>query len=384
MTSQATTVHRAGREPLPDGRSTERWTLAAPGGITVELLDLGARLQSVRMPDRHGHPAEVVLGAADGAQLLGAGAYFGATVGRYGNRIARGELPLDGAVHALRTQPAGHTLHGGPDGFATRSWAAVPVANGVRFHLASPDGDQGFPGTLDVSVSYLLDADGDLTIRYEATTDAPTVVNLTNHAYFNLAGTGGADVGDHLLHVHADAYLPVDADLIPLGPPAAVAGTPFDLTRPTLLAGPLGAGHPQLALAGGGFDHNWILRPAPADRLRPVAELHHPASGRRLECLTTEPGLQVYTGNLFDGATGPAHAPHRRHAGIALETQHFPDSPHHPETYPSTVLRPGETYRSTTVYRFRTTNTPAATADSTADPAAHPTAHPRTPDRTAP
>ncbi|RKE22179.1 aldose epimerase family protein [Streptomyces sp. TLI_171] len=344
MNSQAPTVRRAGTLPLPDGRSTERWVLAA-GGVTVELLDLGARLQSVRTPDRHGRPDEVVLGAEPG-QLLGEGAYLGSIVGRYGNRIANGELPLDGAVHRLKTQDTGHTLHGGPDGFATRSWAAVPVADGVRFHLTSPDGDQGFPGTLDVSVSYLLDADGDLTIRYEATTDAPTVVNLTNHAYFNLAGTGGADVGDHLLHVHADAYLPVDADLIPLGPPAAVAGTHFDLTRPTRLSD---------RFADGGFDHNWILRPAPADRLRRAAELHHPASGRRLECLTTEPGLQVYTGNHFDGATGPAHAPHRRHAGIALETQHFPDSPHHPETYPSTVLRPGETYRSTTVYRFRTT-----------------------------
>ncbi|MFE2346716.1 aldose epimerase family protein [Kitasatospora cineracea] len=356
MTDRTPTVHRAPAGSLPGGG----WTLRSPSGVTADLLDLGARLHAVRTPDAHGRTADIVLGAADQRQLHGDGAYFGATVGRYGNRIARGELPLDGTVHALATQRTGHTLHGGPDGFATRHWDAEPVrtddAAGVRFQLTSPDGDQGFPGTLDVHVTYLLDAGGTLTIRYRATTDAPTVVNLTNHAYFNLAGTPGATVGDHLLRVHADAYLPVDAELLPLGPPAPVAGTPFDLGRPTPLGPRLALDHPQLALAGGGFDHNWLLRPGTG--LRPAAELHHPASGRRVECLTTEPGLQVYTGNHFHGSTGPAEAPHPRHGGIALETQHYPDSPHHPG-YPSTVLRPGEEYDSTTAYRF-TTGQPAS------------------------
>ncbi|PYC79548.1 galactose-1-epimerase [Streptomyces tateyamensis] len=356
MSDRSPTVHRTGTDPLPDGRVSARWTVSSPSGVTAELHEFGARLQAVRAPDRHGRTADVLLGAEGWDQLLDAGAYFGATVGRYGNRIARGELPLDGTVHQLDRQATGHTLHGGPHGFATRVWRGSPIHEedraGVRFQLTSPHRDQGFPGTLEVEVSYLLDAFGALTIRYGAVTDAPTVVNLTNHAYFNLAG--GGTVGEHTLRVHADAYLPVDAQLIPLGPPAVVAGTPFDLTRAVRLADRLGADHPQLRLAGGGFDHNWLLRPGPdAGGPRLVAELDHPASGRRLECHTTEPGVQVYTGNHFDGTTGPADAPHGRHAGIALETQHYPDSPHRPD-YPSTVLRPGERYRSTTVYRFGT------------------------------
>ncbi|MCC9306507.1 galactose mutarotase [Kitasatospora sp. RB6PN24] len=355
MPDRRPTFRQTGVDLLPDGRTSVLWTVSSPSGVTADLLDFGARLQAVRTPDRHGRTANVVLGAVGWDQLISGGAYFGATVGRYGNRIARGELPIDGALHQLDSQSTGHTLHGGPDGFATRLWRSSPIQEadqaGVRFQLTSPHRDQGFPGTLEVEVSYLLDPFGTLTIRYRAVTDAPTVVNLTNHAYFNLAG--GGTVGDHTLRVHADAYLPVDAELIPLGPPAMVAGTPFDLTRTVRLAGRLTADHPQLNFAGGGFDHNWLLRPGPDAGPRLVAELDHPATGRRLECHTTEPGLQVYAGNHFDGTTGPADAPHGRHAGIALETQHYPDSPHRPD-YPSTVLRPGEEYRSTTVYRFGT------------------------------
>ena len=356
MPHPAPTVRRSDAGTLPDGRSVDRWTITTPGGVTAELLSLGARLQALHTPDRHGRTANIVLGAETHAGLLGEGAYFGATIGRYGNRLAGGELPLDGTVHRLAAQATGHTLHGGPDGFATRVWTGTAVREpgraGVRFALHSPDGDQGFPGAVDVQVTYLLDGEGELTISYAATTDAPTVVNLTNHAYVNLAGEGAGDVLDHVLRVDADHYLPVDPDLIPLGPPEPVAGTPFDLTRPVLLAGRLGLDHPQLKLAGEGFDHNWVLRDHPGEEPRTVAVLHHPASGRYLECRTTEPGLQVYTGNHFDGSlTGRSGAPYRRHAGIALETQHFPDSPHRP-AYPSTVLRPGERYASTTVYRF--------------------------------
>ncbi|MBT2469131.1 galactose mutarotase [Streptomyces sp. ISL-66] len=350
------TIRREPYATLPDGRRLDRWTFGSQEAVTAEVLGLGARLQAVHTPDRHGRSANVVLGGAGVADLLGGACYFGATVGRYANRIADGELPLDGAVHRLRTQPGGHTLHGGPDGFATRLWEGTEVREpgrvGVRLELHSPDGDQGFPGSLSASVTYLLDGAGTLTIEYAAVTDAPTVVNLTNHAYFNLAGEGSGTILDHVLRVEADQYTPVDDRLIPYGPAFPVAGTPFDLTEPRQVGERIRADHPQLWLAGGGYDHNWVLRPYEGDGPRLVAELRHPASGRRLECLTTEPGLQIYTGNLFDGSlTGPGAGAYEAFAGIALETQHFPDSPHRP-AYPSTVLRPGQQYRSTTVYRF--------------------------------
>ncbi len=355
MSDQGTTVNRTREEILPDGRSSSHWTLESPDGIRVELLGLGARLQELWTADRDGRLANVALGARSWEDRLAEGAYFGATVGRYGNRIAGGELLLDGVVHGLRTQAPGHTLHGGPDGFATRVWEGTAVsegdASGVMFRLTSPDGDQGFPGTLHVTVTYLLDTAGALTIRHTAVGDALTVVNPTNHTYFNLAGEGSGGILDHLLTVDADHYLPVDAGLIPLGPPEPVTGTPFDLTQPTRLAGRMGLDHPQLRLAGGGFDHNWVLNGTVDDGPVRAAVLEHPASGRRIECLTTEPGLQVYTGNLLDGSlTGGSGVAYGRHAGIALETQHFPDSPHQP-SYPSTVLRPGERFTSTTIYR---------------------------------
>ncbi|MFF4378509.1 aldose epimerase family protein [Kitasatospora sp. NPDC001547] len=339
---------------MPDGRRITRWTFGSRGGgVTAEVLNLGARLQALHAPDRAGRRADVVLGGGSVEDLLGGAAYLGATVGRYANRIAGGVLPLDGTTHLLATQSTGHTLHGGPDGFATRLWDGVPVRAdrqvGVRFRLRSPAGDQGFPGTVTAEVTYLLDADGALSITYQAATDAPTVVNLTNHAYFNLAGEGRGTVLDHLLRVDAAEYLPVDGELIPLGPVEPVVGTPFDLRRARGLDACVAAEHPQIRAAGGGFDHTWVLD---GGGLRRAALLSHPASGRQVECLTTEPGLQVYTGNHFDGSlTGRSGHRYTAYAGIALETQHFPDSPNRPD-YPSTVLRPGERYRSTTVYRF--------------------------------
>ncbi|KDN87508.1 aldose epimerase family protein [Kitasatospora cheerisanensis] len=338
---------------LPDGRPITRWTFGAPGGVLAEVLSLGARLDALHAPDRNGLRANVVLGGVGVTELSGAAAYFGATVGRYANRVASGLLPLDGTVHRLATQDTGHTLHGGPDGYATRLWDGEPVREerrvGVRLRLHSPAGDQGFPGALTAEVTYLLDARGELSIEYRAVTDAPTVVNLTNHAYFNLAGEGSGTVLDHVLRVAGSGYLPVDEDLIPLGPVAPVAGTPFDLRQPRVLAERFELRHPQLGPAGSGYDHTWVLD---GTGLRTAAVLTDPASGRRLECRTTEPGLQVYTGNLFDGSvTGRSGRPYRAYAGIALETQHFPDSPNRPG-YPSTVLRPGEEYRSTTVYRL--------------------------------
>ncbi|MFF3068458.1 aldose epimerase family protein [Kitasatospora sp. NPDC057904] len=347
------TVTQEPAAALPDGRRITRWTFGAPEGVTVEVLSLGARLQAVHAPDRDGRRCNVVLGCEDVEDLLGEAAYFGATVGRYANRIAGGVLPLDGTRHRLAVQDDGHTLHGGPDGFATRLWDGVAVREGrragVRLRLHSPEGDQGFPGALTAEVMYLLDPAGDLFIVYRAAADAPTVVNLTNHAYFNLAGEGCGTVLDHLLQVEAAGYLPVDGELIPLGPVLPVAGTPFDLRESRTTADRVADGHPQIRRAGQGFDHTWVLG---GRGFRKAAVLSHPASGRRVECFTMEPGLQVYTGNHFDGSLiGRSGRPYPAYAGIALETQHFPDSPNRPE-YPSTVLRPGEEYGSMTVYRF--------------------------------
>ncbi|MER5730730.1 aldose epimerase family protein [Streptomyces sp. NPDC002138] len=350
------TVRREPYATLPDGRVIDRWVLGAGEAVTAEVLTLGARLQALYCPDRDGRRANVVLGGAGVAELLGEARYFGATIGRYANRIADGELPVEGTVHRLLTQATGHTLHGGPEGFDARLWDATEVRErdraGVRFTLYSPDGDQGFPGGLIAGVTYLLDGAGSLTLEYAAAVDAPTVVNLTNHAYFNLAGEGNGTVLDHVLRVDADQYTPVNGQLIPYGPHFPVEATPFDLTEPRPVGERLSAVHPQLVLAGGGYDHNWVLRPYEGQGPRTAAVLHDPASGRRVECLTTEPGVQIYTGHLFDGSlTGPGGGAYRAFAGIALETQHFPDSPHRPG-YPSTLLRPGEEYRSTTVYRF--------------------------------
>lgn len=350
------TVRREPYATLSDGRTVDRWILGPEGAVTAEVLTLGARLQALYCPDRHGERANVVLGGASTADLHGGARYFGATIGRYANRIAGGELPLDGSLHRLASQGGGPTLHGGPEGFDARLWDAAEVREpgrvGVRLTLHSPDGDQGFPGALTARATYLLDRAGSLTLTYTAVTDAPTVVNLTNHTYFNLGGEGSGTILDHALQIRADRYTPVDERLIPYGPHFPVESTPFDLTEPHPVGERISADHPQLRLAGGGYDHNWVLRPNKGRGPRRAAVLAHPASGRRVECLTTEPGLQVYTGQLFDGSlTGPGGAPYPAFAGIALETQHFPDSPHRPR-YPSTVLRPGEEYHSTTVHRF--------------------------------
>ena len=341
---------------LPDGRTVGRWRLTAEQ-VTVDLLDLGASLHSVRCPDRRGRTADVVVSPHDIAERLGAARYLGATAGRYANRIGGAVLPGPGGPYRLDANEDGSTLHGGAGGFDNRTWSARPAGDGsragVEFRLTSPAGDQGFPGTLEASVTYTLGGDGDLRIDYEATADAPTVVNLTNHAYWNLAPDTDSTVLDHELQVAADHYTRVDPRLLPLpGPPEPVGGTPFDLRDPRGLRTALQASDEQLRLGGGGFDHNWVLRARTPGTAAPAAVLRHAASGRQLECLTTEPGLQVYTGNHFDGSFRDRnYRPVVRHRGVALETQHFPDSPNRPD-FPPTWLVPGEVYRSTTVYRF--------------------------------
>ncbi|NEC67111.1 aldose epimerase family protein [Streptomyces sp. SID9727] len=350
----------AGGPPVcrPDAYSGQRWTFGFPGRLVAEVHTRGARLHGLWVPDRNGDMADVVLAPADPALTATAARYFGATVGRYANRIAHGRFTLDGTPHRLTTQENGHCLHGGTDGFDHRVWEAesvhTPERTGVLLRLRSPDGDQGFPGNLDVTVSMLIDRDGDLTFSYAAATDAATPVNLTNHAYFNLGGEGAGDILGHELTVEAAHFTPVGPDLIPRGDHLPVTGTPFDLRRPRVIGEALASPAGQLAETGGGFDHNFVLEALRDDAPRTAAVLYAPATGRSLEVLTTEPGLQVYTGGQLDGSVvGKGGARYRAGAGIALETQHFPDSPNRPGD-PSTVLRPGDAYRSRTVLRFGT------------------------------
>ena len=355
MPSEATMVRREPLDPSGAGAAIQRWTLTA-GPYEASVLTLGATLHTLSGPDRSGRTAQLLLSTDELAQILGPARHYGAVVGRYANRIDGSSVTIDGQNHPLAPTGGGMTIHGGPDGFAQRMWAAEPVEGGVLLRLHSPDGDQGFPGALDVTVSYTLSyapgAGGELVIDYRAVTNKPTVVNLTNHAYFNLAGEGSGDVLGHLLTLDADEYTPADERQIPYGRTEPLAGTPFDFTVATPIGKSLHDDHPQLA-GPGGYDHNWALRARPAGGgPARAALLEDPVSGRTLEVLTTEPGLQVYTANKFQGAvTGASGVPYGPFAGIALETQHFPDSPHHP-AFPSTELRPGEEFRSTTVLRL--------------------------------
>jgi aldose 1-epimerase len=341
-----------------------RFTLENAAGLRAELTDYGAALVSLRSPDRHGRPGDVVLGFDSAAEYAGHPFFLGATVGRFANRIAGGRFCLDGTTHQLGLNdgpPAarGH-LHGGAQGFHTRLWEAeaveVVAGTACRFRRRSPDGEEGYPGNLEVAVTYALAADtNDLRLDYEATTDRATPINLTHHSYFNLRGSG--DVLGHRLRIQADRITPVGPALLPLGGFAAVAGTPFDFTAPRAIGERLHADDRQLRVAGG-YDHNFVLTGRCAAPTA-AAWLHDPASGRTLEVLTTEPGLQFYSGNFLDGSwPGKGGRPHGKHAGLCLEPQHFPDSPNRPD-FPVTILRPGQIFRSTTIYRLRT-DRPAA------------------------
>jgi aldose 1-epimerase len=312
---------------LSDGTPVRRWTLER-AGVRVRVLSYGGIVQSVEVPDREGRTADVVLGfpGLDG-YLTHPEPYLGALVGRYANRIAHARFPLDGVTYMLAPNNAPNSLHGGERGFDKRVWEVEPVEHGLRLSRVSPHGEEGFPGRLEVSATYTLEESGALRIAYEAVTDAPTVVNLTHHGYFNLAGSG--NVGGHELRLDASRYTPVDAGLIPTGV-ADVAGTGFDFR--------------SARKVGAGYDHNFVLDKGVTDTPVEVAELHDPASGRVLTVATTEPGIQVYTADHLGEPFAPGD-------GVALETQHFPDSPNRPE-FPSTELRPGEVYRSETVYGF--------------------------------
>ncbi|MFF1956917.1 aldose epimerase family protein [Streptomyces sp. NPDC058220] len=350
------TAHSKPFGTAPGRAEVDVWTLDSGSGVRAEILTYGGILHRLLVPDTTGATASVVRSLASLDGYTGKNPYFGALIGRYANRIAHGRFTLDGAAHHIPANDRGHALHGGPDGFHTKVWEATDHstdgAAALRLTLHSPDGDMGFPGALDVTVTYTLDTEGTLALDYTATTDRPTVVNLTNHAYFDLTDEG--DILGHTLQVDADTYLPVDGDGIPQSPAVDVRDTPFDLTVPHTLGDRIGLPDEQLRTAGG-FDHCWVLRdlePGRAGDLRRAARLTAPGETRVMEVWTTEPGIQVYTANQLDGSlTDPAGRPHERHGAICLETQHLPDSPNRPG-HPSTVLRPGEVARSRTELRF--------------------------------
>jgi aldose 1-epimerase len=339
------------------GAPVDRWTLDSGTGVRAEVLTYGAILHNLRVPAPGGEEDCVVLNLPTVADYEAHSAFFGAVIGRYANRIAAGRFTLDGTPYRVPVNDRGHALHGGPEGFDRHVWQAASGHlddRGVRLRLTlhSPDGDMGFPGALDASVTYALDRQGTLRLDYAARTDRTTVVNLTHHAYFNLAGAGVGDVLGHTLALDAPSYLPVDPAGIPLGAPQPTAGTPFDFAEPHPIGERVDDAHPQVRAAGG-YDHCWVLGPGPEDgTLRRAARLADPRGGRRLEVWTTEPGIQVYSGNTLDGTlSGADGKPYERHGAVCLETQHFPDSPNRPD-YPSTVLTPADAFRSTTEFRF--------------------------------
>lgn len=334
----------------PTGEPVTRFTLINRHGLRARLISWGAALVEMHTPDRHGSFADITLGFDTLEGYLTRHPYFGVTTGRFANRIAGGKFSLDGKTYALVTNDGAHHLHGGLKALDQQNWHGEAGADGqsVRFTFTSPDGDEGYPGTLDLAVTYTLNDDDELHIGYEATTDQPTVLNLTNHAYWNLAGAGAGSILGHELALHARHFTPVDGGSIPTGQIAPVAGGPMDFTKPKVIA----TDYAQMNGAPGGYDHNFVLDPSSPGTLTLAAQLREPQSGRVLTISTTEPGIQFYTGNYLDGSViGKGGRAYRKNDGLCLETQHFPDSPNQPH-FPSTVLRPGQVFRSTTVHRF--------------------------------
>src|SRR5450631_359694 len=338
---------------MPNGAAVELYTLTNAKGMEAGIITYGGTVVSLTAPDRNGKYADVVLGMDDVAGYMKATAFFGAIIGRYGNRIGHAQFTLEGKTHKLPANDHANTLHGGPAGFDKHVWSAVPgsSADGETLELTyvSKDGEAGFPGTLTSKVVYTLTADNALKIDYTATTDKPTVVNLTNHSYFNLAGQGEGDILAHEVMIDAARFTPVDSGLIPTGELRPVAGTPFDFTKPTAVGARIETADEQIKF-GMGYDHNWVLNKG-AGGLTKAAEVHEPKSGRVMEVWTTEPALQFYTGNFLDGTLHGKGKTYVRRGALCMETQHYPDSPNQP-SFPSTELKPGATYHTTTVYRF--------------------------------
>lgn len=347
----------AGREPfgtLPNGELVEAITLAGRGAVRARILTYGASIQSLLAPGRDGALADVALGHATLDEYLKQPQYLGSTVGRVANRIAGARFSLDGVEYHVPANDGANSLHGGSSGFDKANWQVEGMTAGsVTLRHVSPDGDQGYPGTLTVTAAYKLDDEDSLSAEYRATADRPTIVNLTNHAYWNLAGEG-SDRGamDHLLTIPADHYLPTDAALLPTGELRTVGGTPFDFRSPSAIAARLRDASDAQIRAGRGYDHNWALSPRAVEEPRLVARLEDPVSGRRMEMLSNQPGIQFYSGNFLDGTSaGKAGRLYRMGDAVVLEPQAFPDTPNRP-AFGSVRLDPGETYRNVIVWRF--------------------------------
>jgi aldose 1-epimerase len=354
----ADSVTRASFGKAPDGTPVDVFTLINAHGVEVRILSYGGIIQSLRTPDRTGKLDDVVLGFDDMAGYVKSSPYFGAIVGRYGNRIAKGHFTLDGKTYTLAINNPPNSLHGGIKGFDKVVWDARPFKGdsgaGVVLTHTSPDGDEGFPGTLHAKVTYTLNDDDELSIDYEATTDKATPVNLTNHTYWNLAGDGTRDILGHVLTLPASGITAVDSTLIPTGEIMPVAGTPFDFRTPTAIGARIDSPHVQIKY-GRGYDHNFVLDRGGQTGLAHAAHVTEPTTGRTLDIYTTEPGVQFYSGNFLDGTVvGKGGHVYKHRFGLALETQHFPDSPNKPN-FPSVILRPGQVYHTRTVFKVGAT-----------------------------
>jgi len=358
--ASAGTVEKRPFGKAQDGTPIDEYILTNAGKMQVGVITYGGIITTINVPDRDGNVENVVLGFSKLDDYLTKNPYFGTITGRYANRIAKAKFTLDGKEYSLAANNGPNSLHGGAKGFDKQVWQAkeVKAEKGVAVELSyvSPDGDEGYPGKLDVAVLYTLTDANELRIDYTATTDKPTVVNLTSHSYFNLAGNGSGSILDHELTINADRYTPVDETLIPTGELASVESTPFDFRQPQVIGARIRDSHPQIVY-GRGYDHNWVLNRPNDGSLVLAATLHDMKSGRIMEIHTTEPGIQFYAGNFLDGTLmGSADKIYRQSDGLCLETQHFPDSPNKPD-FPTTVLKPGETYKTTTVHRFLTDKT---------------------------
>jgi len=352
------TIRKESFGKTTSGAQIDLYTLSNKKGMEVSITNFGATVVALKVPDRAGKAADVVLGFDTLEGYENGTAYFGATVGRYGNRIGGGQFSLDGKTYTLPKNNGNNTLHGGLVGFNQKVWKARELASkdgeSLEMSYLSADGEEGFPGNLSVKVVFTLPADrNELKIDYAATTDKDTVLNLTNHSYFNLAGEGNGDVLEHVLTLHAKQFTPVDKTLIPTGELRDVAGTPMDFTSATAIGKRINEKYEQLVF-GKGYDHNWVIASGGGKglTLTLAAEAYDPKSGRKLEVLTTEPGVQFYSGNFLDGsAKGKGNKAYGQRAAFCLETQHFPDSPNHPN-FPSTLLKPNSVFHSQTSFRF--------------------------------
>lgn len=333
----------------PDGVEVDIYTLTNANGLKVKIMSYGATITSVEVPDRDGKLDNVTLYLDSFENYLAGHPFFGSTVGRYADQIAKGKFTLDCVEYTLATNNGPNHIHGGEKGFDKVVWEAEAIKRddsvGVAFSYESPDGEDGYPGNLSVRVIYTLTNADELKMEYTAETDRATHLNLTNHAYWNLAGAGSGDVLEHELMINADRYLPVDEEFLPLGKPKNVKSTPMDFTEPRTIGSRIGQ------VKGGGYDHYYVLNKKEGEQLSLAARVVETNSGRVMEAYTTQPGVQLYTANLLDGSLKAGGATYEKHHGICLETQHYPDSPNRPE-YPSTVLRPGETYNQVTIHRF--------------------------------